>query len=159
MTDDVIRVVLADDQAWCGRGSRRSSARPGYRRHRRGQRGREAVELVERLKPDVVVMDCRCRRWTASQRRRRSSRAVRDACAHPHHARRRGLSRAVDGGGCAGYLVKTKPTASSWTPFARVAHGDIYVQPAAARILAKKLREESGSQRARAVRKAHRSRA
>ena len=77
MTGDMIRVVLADDHAVVRaglkavlgvgeghRGDRRSEDRP------RGRRDGRA------FKPDVIVMDLRCRSSTAPRRRRRSSRRV-----------------------------------------------------------------------------------
>lgn len=141
MTDDVIRVVLADDHAVVRAGLRAvlSGARD-IEVIGEAKNGREAIALAERFKPNVVVMDL--------------SMPDMDGTAATKEIIAKGLSSRVlvltmhteedylvplMQAGAAGYLVKSAADRDLVDAVRAVAHGDVYVHPSAGRILAKNL--------------------
>lgn len=141
MTNDRISVVIADDHAVVRAGLRAVlRAAPDIEVVGEAANGREAVTLAERCKPDVVVMDL--------------DMPVLDGRAATTEITARGLATRVlvltmhaeDDylvpvleAGAAGYLVKSAADRELVDAVRAVAHGDVYVRAAAARILAKKL--------------------
>ncbi|MEP7345783.1 MAG: response regulator transcription factor [Gemmatimonadaceae bacterium] len=141
MSGDVIRVVLADDHTVVRAGLKAvlGTARDidviGEARN-----GAEAVALVERFKPDVVVMDLSMDVMDGTQ-------ATKDIVAkggdtrililtmHPEEDFLIPLLEA----GAAGYLVKSAADRELVDAVRAVAKGDVYVRPTAARVLAKGL--------------------
>ena len=141
MTDDVIRVVLADDHAVVRAGLK---AVHGLARDieviGEVKNGLEAITLAERFKPDVVVMDL--------------SMPELDGAAATRAIVKKGLAARVliltmhteedylvplMEAGAAGYLVKSAADRELVDAVRAVAHGDVYVRPAAARVLANNL--------------------
>jgi DNA-binding NarL/FixJ family response regulator len=148
MSGDTIRVILADDHA---------VVRAGLKAVLRTARdievigeasdGRAAVALVERLRPDVVVMDL-------SMSEMDGSTATREIVAKElptrvlvltMHAEEEYLIPLLESG-AAGYLVKSVADRELVDAVRAVARGDVYVRPAAARILAKGLTQKDPKQ-------------
>lgn len=64
-----IRVLIADDQAMVRTGFRFFlDARPDITVVTEAVDGEEAVALARRLRPDVCLLDIRCRGWTVRRR-------------------------------------------------------------------------------------------
>jgi DNA-binding NarL/FixJ family response regulator len=153
MTDDVIRVVLADDHA---------IVRAGLKAVLGGARdvsvvgeasnGRDAIALAERFHADVVVMDLSMGEMDGIQ----ATKALAAKGPTPRvliltmHAEEEYLVPLLEAG-AAGYLVKSAADRELVDAVRAVARGDLYVRPAAARVLAKgiKKRDEHSDERAR----------
>jgi len=148
MSGDLIRVVLADDHAVVRAGLR---AVLGVARDieviGEAKTGREAVTLAERFKPNVVVMDL--------------SMPELDGAAATKEIVEKGLATRIlvltmhgeddyliplMEAGAAGYLVKSAADRELVDAVRAVAHGDVYVRPAAARVLAKNLTKKDPAQ-------------
>lgn len=141
MSGDVIRVVLADDHTVVRAGLRAvlGTARDidviGEARN-----GVEAVALVERFKPDVVVMDL-------SMDVKDGTQATKEIVAKGGETRVLILTMHPEedylvpllAAGAAGYLVKSAADRELVDAVRAVAKGDVYVRPTAARVLAKGL--------------------
>jgi len=84
MADKLIKVVIVDDQLKVRLGlSIVLEEFEDFELAGEAGNGRDAVELVEKAKPDVVLMDLLCRSWMVSARRGlfiRSSRISRLSC-------------------------------------------------------------------------------
>jgi DNA-binding NarL/FixJ family response regulator len=106
--------------------------------------GREGVELVERLKPDVVVMDLSMPGvdGVAATKEIVASGLGTRVIILSMHAEEDYLVPAMEAG-ASGYLVKTNADRELVNAIRGVAHGEVYVQSAAARVLAKKLAAKS----------------
>ncbi len=141
MTADVTRVILADDHAVVRAGLRAVlGAAKDIEVIGEATTGREAVAMAERFNPDVVVMDL--------------GMPDLDGTAATKEIVEKGLSARVlvltmqseedylvplMEAGAAGYLVKSAADRELIDAVRAVAHGDVYVRPAAARILARNL--------------------
>jgi DNA-binding NarL/FixJ family response regulator len=141
MTGDLIRVVLADDHSVVRAGLKAvlGTARDidviGEARN-----GVEAVALVDRFKPDVVVMDLSMDLKDGTQATKEivakgGETRVLILTMHPEEDYLVPLLEA----GAAGYLVKSAADRELVDAVRAVAKGDIYVRPSAARVLAKGL--------------------
>jgi len=141
MSGDLIRVVLADDHTVVRAGLKAvlGTARDidviGEARN-----GVEAVALVDRFKPDVVVMDLSMdvKDGTAATKEivaKGGETRVLILTMHPEEDFLVPLLEA----GAAGYLVKSAADRELVDAVRAVAKGDIYVRPTAARVLAKGL--------------------
>ncbi len=141
MSGDLIRVVLADDHTVVRAGLKAvlGTARDidviGEARN-----GVEAVALVERFKPDVVVMDLSMDVKDGTQATKEivakgGETRVLILTMHPEEDFLVPLLEA----GAAGYLVKSAADRELVDAVRAVAKGDIYVRPTAARVLAKGL--------------------
>lgn len=141
MSGDLIRVVLADDHTVVRAGLKAvlSTAKDidviGEARN-----GSEAVALVDRFKPDVVVMDLSMDVMDGTQATKEIvakglNTRVLILTMHPEEDYLVPLLEA----GAAGYLVKSAADRELVDAVRAVAKGDIYVRPAAARVLAKGL--------------------
>ena len=152
MTGDVIRVVVADDHVVVRAGLR---AVLGMAKDIEviGEvgTGRDAVTMAERLKPDVIVMDLDMPQLDGAG-------ATREILAKGLATRVLVLTMHVEEeyllpvmkAGASGYLVKSAADRELVTAVRRVAHGDVYMQPAAARVLAQSFSNEPvGSERLR----------
>ncbi len=141
MTGDTIRVILVDDHA---------VVRAGLKAVLGGARdievvgeasnGREAVALAERVKPDVAVMDLSMpemdgREATAEIVKKELPTRV---LVLTMHAEEEYLMSALQAG-VAGYLVKNTADKELVNAVRALAHGDVYMGPAAGRVLAKSL--------------------
>jgi two-component system, NarL family, response regulator NreC len=141
MTGDLIRVLLADDHAVVRAGLKAVlGAAPDIDIVGEAKDGREAVALVERLNPDVVVMDLSMGGLDGTE-------ATKEIVAKNLPARVLILTMHAEEdylvplleAGAAGYLVKSAADRELVDAVRAVARGDLYVRPSAARILAKGL--------------------
>ena len=141
MSGDVIRVVLADDHAVVRAGLRSvlASARD-IEVVGEASNGREAVDLVKRISPDVVVMDL-------SMPQLDGTAATAEIVAAALSTRVLVLTMYAEDdylvpvmeAGAAGFLLKTDADRDLVDAIRAVAYGDVYVRPAGGRILAKRL--------------------
>jgi DNA-binding NarL/FixJ family response regulator len=153
MSSDLIRVVLIDDHAVVRAGLKAvlGSARDidvvGE-----GSNGTEAIALAGRLHPDVVVMDLAMEGMDgiAATKALAATEDGPRVLVLTMHAEEDYLVPLLEAG-AAGYLVKTVADRELVDAVRTVARGELYVRPAAARILAKglKKRDEHADDRAR----------
>lgn len=148
MTSDLIRVVLADDHTVVRAGLK---AVLGTAKDidvvGEAKDGREAIALVDRFKPDVVVMDLSMAGMdgTAATKEivaKGVSTRVLILTMHPEEDYLVPLLEA----GAAGYLVKSAADRELVDAVRAVAKGDVYVRPTAARVLAKGLTKKDPHQ-------------
>jgi DNA-binding NarL/FixJ family response regulator len=141
MSTDFIRVVLADDHAIV-RAGLKAVLGTAKDIHVVGEAkdGKEAVQLAERYNPDVVVMDLSMGEFDGNY-------AVKEIVAKQlasrvliltMHAEEDYLVPLLEAG-AAGYLVKSAADRELVDAVRTVARGEIFVRPAAARVLAKGL--------------------
>jgi DNA-binding NarL/FixJ family response regulator len=141
MSSDNIRVILVDDHAVVRAGLKAvlGSARD-IEVVGEASNGREAVALAERLKPDVAVMDLSMPEMDGREatqeivKRELPTRVL----VLTMHAEEEYLMSALQAG-VAGYLVKSAADKELVTAVRALAHGDVYMGPAAGRVLAKSL--------------------
>ena len=152
MTGDLIRVVLADDHTVVRAGLK---AVLGTAKDidvvGEANNAREANALVERFKPDVVVMDLSMGEMdgTTATKEIVSRGVATRVLVLTMHAEEDYLVPLLEAG-AAGYLVKSAADRELVDAVRTVARGELYVRPAAARVLAKgiKMREEHSDERA-----------
>lgn len=109
--------------------------------------GREAVELAERLKPDVVLLDVSLPELDGLEacRRIRAHLPPVQVLILTMHEREDYLRRALEAG-AAGYLIKRTAAAELRLAVRAVAHGETFLSPSMARALVRtylSLRDES----------------
>lgn len=141
MTGDMIRVVLADDHAVVRAGLKAVlSAARDIEVVAEAKNGREAVTLVERFKPDVVVMDLSMPDLdgTAATKEIVEKGLAARVLVLTMHAEEDYLVPLMEAG-AAGYLMKNAADRELVDAVRAVAHGDLYVRPSAAMVLAKNL--------------------
>lgn len=160
MNGDLIRVVLADDHTVVRAGLRAvlGSAKD-IEVIGEAKTGREAVTLAERFKPDVVIMDLGMPEMDGSA-------ATKEIVTKGLDTRVLILTMQAEEdylvplmeAGAAGYLVKSAADRELVDAVRAVAHGDVYVRPAAARVLAKNLtkKDPAAAERERFERLTHR---
>jgi DNA-binding NarL/FixJ family response regulator len=141
MTGDLIRVLLADDHNVVRAGLR---AVLGVAKDieviGEAKNGREAVAMAERFNPDVVVMDLDMPELNGVD-------ATKEIVAKELATKVLILTMHVEEDylvplmevGCAGYLMKSAADRELVDAVRAVAHGDVYVRPSAAHVLAKNL--------------------
>ncbi len=145
MTIDIIRVILVDDHAVVRAGVK---AVLGTARDieviGEASNGREGVALAERLDPDVVVMDLSMGEMdgitaarTMVERKLRAKILILTM-----HAEDAYLVKVLEAG-ASGYLVKSVADRELVDAVRALAHGDMYVQPTAARTLAQGIMRKS----------------
>lgn len=145
MTGDVIRVILADDHAVVRAGVKAvlSSAKD-IEVVGEGSNGREAISLAERLNPDVIVMDLSMGEMdgiTATQEM--VQKKIRGKILIlTMHAEDAYLVKVLEAG-ASGYLVKSAADRELVDAVRALAHGDMYMQPTAARALAQGIKRKS----------------
>jgi DNA-binding NarL/FixJ family response regulator len=139
MSSDVIRVVLADDHTVVRAGLK---AVLGTARDisvvGEASNGREAVAVVDRLKPDVIVMDL-------SMPELDGTGATKEIVANGSGTRVLVLTMHTEDeyllplleAGAAGYLVKSVADRELVSAVRAIAHGDPYVSSSASRLLVK----------------------
>ena len=141
MNGDLIRVVLADDHTVVRAGLRAvlGSAKD-IEVIGEAKTGREAVTLAERFKPDVVIMDLGMPEMdgTAATKEIVTKGLETRVLILTMQAEEDYLVPLMEAG-AAGYLVKSAADRELVDAVRAVAHGDVYVRPAAARVLAKNL--------------------
>ena len=141
MSNDVIQVVLADDHAVVRAGLKAvlGSARDI---HVVGEvhTGRDAIAMAERLSPDVIVMDLSMPDMdgiAATKEIVKKGLRTR-VLVLTMHAEEEYLVTLMEAG-AAGYLVKSAADRELVDAVRAVASGDVYIRPAAARVLAQNL--------------------
>ena len=144
MSQDVIRVVLADDHAIVRAGLKAVlSAAKDITVVGEASNGREAIGVVDRLHPDVVVMDLSMGEMDGMAATKEL--AARDAAPRvlvlTMHAEEEYLVPLLEAG-AAGYLVKSAADRELVDAVRAVARGDLYVRPAAARVLARGIQKK-----------------
>jgi len=141
MTGDLIRVIIADDHAVVRAGLRAVlSAARDIEVIGEAKTGVEAVTMAERYKPDVVIMDLGMPEMDGTA-------ATKEIVGKGLDAKVLVLTMQAEEdylvplmeAGAAGYLVKSAADRELVDAVRAVAHGDVYVRPAAARVLAKNL--------------------
>lgn len=145
MTADKIKVILADDHAVVRAGVKAvlSSAKD-IQVIGEASNGREALALVERFDPDVVLMDLSMGEMdgiTATQAlvRKKVRTKILILTMHTEDAY---LVKVLEAG-ASGYLVKSAADRELVDAVRALAHGDMYLQPAAARALAHGIKRKS----------------
>jgi DNA-binding NarL/FixJ family response regulator len=153
MTNDLIRVILADDHVVVRAGLRAVlGAAKDIEIIGEARNGREAVTMAERFQPDVVVMDLDMPDTdgvTATKEIVAKGLAAR-VLVLTMHAEEDYLVPLLEAG-AAGFLVKSAADRELVDAVRAVAHGETYVRPAAARVLAKNLtkKDPAAEERAR----------
>jgi len=139
MSDDLIRVILADDHAVVRAGLRAVlGAAKDMLVVGEASSGPEAVALAERLKPEVVIMDLSIGEIDGGQATKMiiekgiPSRVL-IMTMHPEEEYLVPMLEA----GASGFLPKTSADRDVLEAVRTVARGDLFVRPEAARILAK----------------------
>lgn len=141
MTGDMIRVILADDHAVVRAGLKAVlSTAKDIEVIGEAKNGNEAVALAERFKPDVIVMDLSMPDLdgTAATRQIVEKQIPTKVLVLTMHAEEDYLVPLMEAG-AAGYLVKSAADRELVDAVRAIAHGDVYVRPSAARVLAKNL--------------------
>lgn len=145
MSVDVIKVILADDHAVVRAGVKAVlGAAKDIQVIGEASNGREAVALAERLNPDVIVMDLSMGEMdgiTATQEM--VEKKIRGKILIlTMHAEDAYLVKVLEAG-ASGYLVKSAADRELVDAVRALAHGDMYMQPTAARTLAQGLKRKS----------------
>ncbi|HEX6060258.1 MAG TPA: response regulator transcription factor [Gemmatimonadaceae bacterium] len=144
MSQDVIRVVLADDHAIVRAGLKAVlSAAKDITVVGEASNGREAIGVVDRLHPDVVVMDLSMGEMDGMAATKELA-AREDAprvLVLTMHAEEEYLVPLLEAG-AAGYLVKSAADRELVDAVRAVARGDLYVRPVAARVLARGIQKK-----------------
>lgn len=145
MSGDVIRVVLADDHAVVRAGVKAvlSSAKD-IQVIGEGANGREAINLVERLKPDVLVMDLSMGEMDGISAAKEivEKNLPTKILILTMHAEEAYLVKVLEAG-ASGYLVKSAADRELVDAVRAVSHGDMYMQPTATRALAQGIMRKS----------------
>ncbi len=141
MTGDTIRVILADDHTVVRAGLRAVlGTAKDIEVIGEAKNGRDAVAMAERFKPDVLVMDLDMPEMdgTAATKEILSKGLDVRILILTMHTEDDYLVPLMEAG-AAGYLVKSAADRELVDAVRAIAHGDVYVRPAAARVLAKNL--------------------
>jgi two-component system, NarL family, response regulator NreC len=141
---DLIRVVLADDHAVVRSGLRAvlGSARD-IEVIGEAANGRDAIAIVKRLEPDVVIMDLTMSEMdgiSATQELVEAGSATK-VLVLTMHAEEEYLLQVLQAG-AAGYIVKSAADRDLVDAVRTVAKGEVYVQATAARVLARGLTQK-----------------
>ncbi|HSU61509.1 MAG TPA: response regulator transcription factor [Bryobacteraceae bacterium] len=132
MADPSIKVLLADDHTIVRQGLKLIlSGNADFEVVGEAANGREAVELAQKLKPDVVLMDVAMPEWNGIE-------ATRKMVADNPRARVLVLSmhkeaiyvREILRAGARGYILKDAVDTELLNAVRSVAHGDGYISPA-----------------------------
>lgn len=144
MTGDMIRVVLADDHSVVRAGLKAvlNSAKD-IEVVAEAKNGVEAVSFAERFNPDVLVMDLSMPELdgTGATKQIVEKGLATKVLVLTMHAEEDYLVPLMEAG-AAGYLVKSAADRELVDAVRAIAHGDVYVRPAAARILARNLNKK-----------------
>jgi DNA-binding NarL/FixJ family response regulator len=148
MIGDMIRVVLADDHAVVRAGLKAVlGGAKDIEVIGEAKNGREAVAMAERFNPDVIVMDLSMPEvdGTAATKEIVQKGLRAKVLVLTMHDEEDYLVPLMEAG-AAGYLVKSAADRELVDAVRAVAHGDVYVRPAAARVLAKNLTKKDPAQ-------------
>jgi two-component system, NarL family, response regulator NreC len=139
LRDDIIRVILADDHAVLRAGLKAVlSTAKDIQIVGEATNGLEAVALAERIKPDVVVMDLDMPEMGGRDATREivAKQIPSRVLVLTMHTEEEYLMPALEAG-AAGYLVKSAADRELVAAVRAIAHGDLYMGPAAGRVLAR----------------------
>jgi two-component system, NarL family, response regulator NreC len=151
MSNETIRVILVDDHAMVREGLRLLlRTAPDVSVIGQADNGRAGMDLVRRLTPDIVVLDLDMPGsdgLSAVRQLKQSFPSVRVLIltVHPEHERLLPLLEA----GARGYLTKEAASRDLVEAIRVVATGEVYVRPAAARLLAAAVVPEQAARNAR----------
>jgi DNA-binding NarL/FixJ family response regulator len=151
MTGDVISVILADDHTVVRAGLRAllNSAKD-IEVIGEAKNGREAVAMAERFNPDIVIMDLDMPEVDGTEATRQivAKGLAARVLVLTMHGEEDYLVPLMEAG-AAGYLVKTTADRELVDAVRAIAHGDVYLRPAAARVLAKNLTKKDAAAKER----------
>ena len=145
MKDGVITVVLVDDHAVVRAGLKAVlGTAKDIKVIGEGSTGKDAISLAGRLDPDVIVMDLSMGEMdgTAATKELVNSQARGRILILTMHAEDSYLVPLLEAG-ASGYLVKSAADRELIDAVRAVAHGDIYMQPSAARALAQRIQRKA----------------
>jgi DNA-binding NarL/FixJ family response regulator len=145
LKDGVISVVLVDDHAVVKAGLKAvlGSAKD-IQVIGEGNNGKDAVSLTKRLDPDVVVMDLSMGEMDGAEATKEivAMKARSKVLILTMHAEDSYLVPLLEAG-ASGYLVKSAADRELIDAVRAVAHGDVYMQPSAARALAQRIQRKA----------------
>ena len=145
MTSDIIKVVLADDHTVV-RAGLKAVLGAAKDIHVIGEvgNGRDAVAMVQRMKPDVLVMDLSMEPMDGAEATKQlvASGTATKILILTMHSPDEALIPLLESG-ASGFLEKSAADRELVDAVRAVAHGDTYIQPSAARVLAGGFRKRS----------------
>jgi two-component system, NarL family, response regulator NreC len=143
--DGMIKVVLVDDHAVVRAGLKAvlGSAKD-IQVIGEGSNGKEAISLAQRLDPDVIVMDLSMGEMDGATATKELTalKARAKVLILTMHAEDSYLVPLLEAG-ASGYLVKSAADRELIDAVRAVAHGDVYMQPSAARALAQRIQRKA----------------
>ncbi len=143
--DGVTTVVLVDDHAVVRAGLKAvlSTARD-IKVIGEGNSGKDAISLAQRLDPDVIVMDLSMGEMDGMEatKQLKAKEARSKILILTMHAEDSYLVPLLEAG-VSGYLVKSAADRELIDAVRAVAHGDVYMQPSAARTLAQRIQRKA----------------
>ncbi len=143
--DGVITVVLVDDHAVVRAGLKAVlSTAKDIKIIGEGSNGKDAISLAQRLDPDVIVMDLSMGEMDGAEATKQLK--AKDTRSKililTMHAEDSYLVPLLEAG-VSGYLVKSAADRELIDAVRAVAHGDVYMQPSAARALAQRIQRKA----------------
>jgi two-component system, NarL family, response regulator NreC len=145
LKDGVITVVLVDDHAVVRAGLKAVlGTAKDIKVIGEGSTGKDAISLAARLDPDVIVMDLSMGEMdgTAATKELVSAQTRSRILILTMHAEDSYLVPLLEAG-ANGYLVKSAADRELIDAVRAVAHGDVYMQPSAARALAQRIQRKA----------------
>ena len=145
MRDGVIRVVLVDDHAVVRAGLKAVlGTAKDIEVIGEGASGNDALSLAERLDPDVIVMDLSMGEMDGGEATKQlvGKKTRGKVLILTMHAEDSYLVPLLEAG-ASGYLVKSAADRELIDAVRAVAHGDVYMQPSAARALAQRIQRKA----------------
>jgi len=144
-SDGVITVVLVDDHAVVRAGLKAVlSTAKDIKVIGEGANGKDAISLADRLDPDVIVMDLSMGEMDGAEATKELK--TKDTRSKililTMHAEDTYLVPLLEAG-VSGYLVKSAADRELIDAVRAVAHGDVYMQPSAARALAQRIQRKA----------------
>ena len=144
-SDGVITVVLVDDHAVVRAGLKAVlSTAKDIKVIGEGTNGKDAISLAQRLDPDVIVMDLSMGEMDGAEatKQLKSQDTRSKILILTMHAEDTYLVPLLEAG-VSGYLVKSAADRELIDAVRAVAHGDVYMQPSAARALAQRIQRKA----------------
>ena len=135
MTDRIINIFLADDHTIVRQGlAKLIEAEPNFKVIGEAQNGRQAVSQVERLNPDIVIMDIAMPLLNGIE----ATRQIKKLCPQTKviilsmHSHDRYISELISIG-ASGYLLKDSTGAEIIKAISAAMKGDVYLSPSISR--------------------------